>query len=57
LLKGFAEVIIAKQRNGPTGSEQLAFLSECARFDNLEQSAPPEPGPQQSFADYGNFEE
>jgi replicative DNA helicase len=31
-----AEVIIAKQRNGPVGSCELAFFSEFARFDNLE---------------------
>lgn len=30
-----AEVIIAKQRNGPTGTAKLAFIKECARFENL----------------------
>ncbi len=34
-LKGKAEIIIAKQRNGPTGSIQLAYLSEYTRFENL----------------------
>jgi replicative DNA helicase len=29
-----AEVIVAKQRNGPTGSVQLHFFAECLRFDN-----------------------
>jgi replicative DNA helicase len=33
--EGKAEIIIAKQRNGPTGSVQLAYLSKCTRFDNL----------------------
>lgn len=33
--KGKAEVIIAKQRNGPTGHFHLAFLGECMRFENL----------------------
>jgi replicative DNA helicase len=33
--KGLAEVIIAKQRQGPTGTVKLAFLSEFTRFDNL----------------------
>ncbi|MCM8761014.1 MAG: replicative DNA helicase [Candidatus Omnitrophica bacterium] len=33
--KGIAEVIIAKQRNGPTGSINLAFLGEYMRFENL----------------------
>jgi replicative DNA helicase len=33
--KGIAELIIAKQRNGPTGTVQLAFLREHTRFENL----------------------
>ncbi len=33
--KGIAEVIIAKQRNGPVGSQELLFLSEYTRFENL----------------------
>ncbi|MCM8810926.1 MAG: replicative DNA helicase [Candidatus Omnitrophica bacterium] len=32
--KGKAEVIIAKQRNGPTGSIFLTFLEEYTRFEN-----------------------
>ncbi len=35
--KGKAEVIIAKQRNGPVGTAKLAFDSSCAKFDNLEE--------------------
>lgn len=31
-----AEAIIAKQRNGPTGSVELVFLREWTRFDNPE---------------------
>jgi replicative DNA helicase len=31
------EVIIAKQRNGPTGTVKLAFLREYARFEPLEE--------------------
>ena len=34
--KNKAEVIIAKQRNGPIGSVELAFLKEWTRFENLE---------------------
>jgi replicative DNA helicase len=30
-----AEVIIAKQRNGPTGMVKLSFSSQFTRFDNL----------------------
>jgi len=33
--KGIAEVIIAKQRNGPTGSVKLAFIKDYTKFDNL----------------------
>ncbi|HJN75281.1 MAG TPA: replicative DNA helicase [Myxococcota bacterium] len=32
---GVAEVIIAKQRNGPTGTVDLAFEGRFTRFDNL----------------------
>ena len=31
-----AEIIIAKQRNGPTGVAELAFLSQFTRFENLD---------------------
>lgn len=34
-VKGKAEVIVAKQRNGPTGSFDLAWISACTRFENL----------------------
>jgi replicative DNA helicase len=33
--KGIAEVIVAKQRNGPVGTLKLAFLSEFTKFSNL----------------------
>lgn len=33
--KGVSELIIGKQRNGPTGRVKLAFLSEFTRFENL----------------------
>lgn len=32
--KGLAELIISKQRNGPTGTVRLAFLKEFTRFEN-----------------------
>jgi len=31
---GVAEVIIAKQRNGPTGTAKLTYLSQFTRFEN-----------------------
>jgi replicative DNA helicase len=34
--KGKAEVIIAKQRNGPTGTVKLKFFKEYVKFANLE---------------------
>jgi replicative DNA helicase len=34
---GIAELIVAKQRNGPTGIVKLAFLREQTRFANLAQ--------------------
>jgi replicative DNA helicase len=37
--KGLAEVIIGKQRNGPTGSVKLKFFGEYTRFDNLAHDA------------------
>jgi replicative DNA helicase len=31
---GIAEILISKQRNGPTGTVKLAFLKEFTRFEN-----------------------
>ena len=33
--RGIADLIIAKHRNGPTGTVELAFQNELTRFDNL----------------------
>ena len=33
--KGIAEVIVAKQRNGPVGPVKLTFMSEFTKFTNL----------------------
>ncbi|MFW6138215.1 MAG: replicative DNA helicase [Spirochaetota bacterium] len=43
--KDIAEVIIQKQRNGPTGTIRLRFFKEFTRFENLERTEQPfEPG-------------
>jgi replicative DNA helicase len=34
--RGIAELIIGKQRNGPTGKVLVRFASACTRFDNLD---------------------
>jgi replicative DNA helicase len=36
-VEGKAEVIIAKQRHGPTGKVELRFFAEATKFDNLEE--------------------
>ena len=43
-LEGRAEIIIAKQRNGPTGRINLAFLKKSTRFESMlaDGMAPPE---------------
>ncbi|NUP06336.1 MAG: replicative DNA helicase [Polyangiaceae bacterium] len=40
--RGLAEIIIAKQRNGPTGKVFTRFNSACTRFDNLQPGDYPE---------------
>jgi replicative DNA helicase len=42
-LQGKAEIIISKQRNGPIGRVNLAFLKSCTRFETMvEGGLPPE---------------
>jgi len=36
--RGVAEVIVAKQRNGPTDTVKLAFQDRYARFADLEKT-------------------
>lgn len=36
--KGIAEIIIAKHRNGPVGTVELAYLKEFTKFVNLEKN-------------------
>jgi len=43
-LHGKAELILAKQRNGPTGTVKLAFLHEFTKFENLLEEVPENEG-------------
>jgi replicative DNA helicase len=49
--KGIAEIIIAKQRNGPTGTARLRFIRELTKFCNLETDT--HDYPDTAVADYG----
>jgi len=43
-LQGKAELIIAKQRNGPTGKVKLAFIKNSTRFESLAEGGIDEEG-------------
>jgi replicative DNA helicase len=40
LREGTAEVNLAKNRNGPTGTVTLAFRKECTRFGDYTEREP-----------------
>ena len=39
--EGKAKIIIAKQRNGPTGIVEATFISKYARYENLSHAETP----------------
>ena len=43
-VEGLAELIVAKHRNGETGTVELAFLGETTTFKNLDRHHAPPPG-------------
>jgi len=47
-LEGIAEIILGKQRQGPTGIHKVAFSKECVRFDSLART---------EFDEYDMFED
>ncbi len=42
-IEGIAEIIVAKNRNGPTRSFVLSFVKEYVQFNNMTGEAPPSP--------------
>jgi replicative DNA helicase len=46
--QGVAEIIVAKQRNGPVGDVRLTFRSEYTRFENFEEALPDLPADAQA---------
>jgi len=39
-LRGIAEIIVAKHRNGPVGDVRLKFIRDFAKFSDLEETVP-----------------
>ena len=52
-LQGVAEIIVAKQRNGPVGDVKVAWMSKYTLFANLAQHE--EPGSYEEFDDFSGF--
>ena len=51
-LGGVAEVIVAKQRNGPVGDVKLAWVGKYTLFANLGEGEEPE-----SFSEFNSYDE
>ncbi len=51
--RGIAELIVAKQRNGPTGTVKLQFSARYAKFHNL-ASGPIAPAAQPGDPEFGS---
>ena len=43
ICEGKAELILAKQRNGPIGTVNLMFLKHCTKFENRTNDLGDEP--------------
>ena len=50
VVKGAAEIILAKHRNGSLGRIQLRFLGECTKFVDVEDQNRPDEEPNYSSA-------
>lgn len=48
-VRGLAEIIVAKQRNGPTGTVSVRFDKPTTRFENLARSGGPQPLSSEAF--------
>jgi replicative DNA helicase len=49
--RGRAEILVAKQRNGPTGKVELTFVKDYVRFENPAKGFTPESSPAYSEPD------